>query len=279
MRLPWLISTRGLLRARAFSTASAKKALSPDEFRSFPLVRVQDVGANTKRLLFALPTPEHVMGLPVASCLVAKATIAGEDVVRPYTPVNLDSDRGVLELIVKGYPTGLLSKHLVNLREGDTLEMKGPFVKFPYQANQFKRVAFIAGGSGITPCLQVIKEIVRVPQDTTQVDLIFANNTAADILLREELDALTRAHVNVRIHYVLATPPADGSWKGHTGFVTKALLKELLPPPSRDHFIGVCGPPGMMAAVSGDKNPDRSQGKLTGFLKDLSHAPQQVFKF
>ncbi|KAJ0398100.1 hypothetical protein ATCC90586_000287 [Pythium insidiosum] len=219
------------------------------------------------------------MGLPVASCLVAKATISGEDIVRPYTPVNLDEDRGVLELIVKGYPTGRLSKHLVNLREGDTVEMKGPFPKFPYKANQFKKVAFIAGGSGITPCLQVIKEILRIPEDTTQVDLIFANNTASDILLREELDALTRAHASIRVHYVLAAPPASATWNGHTGFVTKELLQELLPPPSDEHFVGVCGPPGMMAAVSGDKNPDKSQGDLTGFLKDLQYSPNQVYKF
>jgi cytochrome-b5 reductase len=34
-----------------------------------------------------------------------------------------------------------------------------------------------------------------------------------------------------------------------------------------------------MKAVSGDKAPDKSQGELTGALKDLGYAPEQVFKF
>lgn len=41
----------------------------------------------------------------------------------------------------------------------------------------------------------------------------------------------------------------------------------------------VCGPPPMMRAISGDKLPDKSQGPLTGLLKDLGYDESQVFKF
>ena len=34
----------------------------------------------------------------------------------------------------------------------------------------------VAGGTGLTPMLQVIKEILRNPEDKTSVHLIFANN-------------------------------------------------------------------------------------------------------
>ena len=36
---------------------------------------------------------------------------------------------------------------------------------------------------------------------------------------------------------------------------------------------------GMMNAVSGDKAPDKSQGPLSGALRDLGYAPEEVFKF
>lgn len=39
------------------------------------------------------------------------------------------------------------------------------------------------------------------------------------------------------------------------------------------------GPPPMMNAISGDKAKDKSQGELTGILKQLGYAPEQVFKF
>ncbi len=35
----------------------------------------------------------------------------------------------------------------------------------------------------------------------------------------------------------------------------------------------------MMNAISGDKAKDKSQGELTGILKKLGYAPEQVFKF
>ena len=43
--------------------------------------------------------------------------------------------------------------------------------------------------------------------------------------------------------------------------------------------IQVCGPPPMMEAVSGDKNPDKSQGEVSGVLADLGYTKDMVFKF
>ncbi|TMW64006.1 hypothetical protein Poli38472_014711 [Pythium oligandrum] len=259
---------------------SSLTALSPAEFRAFRVTKVETISHDTKHVVFALPTPEHEMGLTVASCLVAKASINGEDVVRPYTPVNLNSKKGVLELVVKGYPTGKLSKHIVELQVGDSLEMKGPFPKFPYKPNQYKRIGLIAGGSGVTPSFQVIKEALQNPEDTTELVLIFANNTEADILLRGELDSLAASHAaRFQVHYVLREAPSEKSWDGYTGFVTKELIEKLLPGPSDQHLVCVCGPPPMMEAISGDKAPDKTQGELAGVLKELRYSPAQVFKF
>jgi cytochrome-b5 reductase len=38
-------------------------------------------------------------------------------------------------------------------------------------------------------------------------------------------------------------------------------------------------PPGMMNAVSGDKAQDKTQGELTGLLKAMGYAQEQVYKF
>ncbi len=44
-------------------------------------------------------------------------------------------------------------------------------------------------------------------------------------------------------------------------------------------FVQVCGPPPLMKAISGDKAEDKSQGPLTGILKDLGYTSEQVYKF
>ncbi|KAI9994671.1 hypothetical protein PInf_011497 [Phytophthora infestans] len=254
-----------------------KVALSPKEFRSFKVTKVEEVTHDTKRLVFALPSKEHEMGITVASCLMAKASVDGKNVVRPYTPTNTNAEKGELELVVKGYPTGKLSKHIVDLNVGDELAMKGPFVKFEYKPNQYKSIGFLCGGSGITPALQVVKEICRNPDDSTQVVLIFCNRTEKDIILRDELDALQYMYPQFQVNYVLDKPEAN--WEGYSGYVTKELVEKLLPGPSDETLIGVCGPPPMMDAISGNKAPDRSQGELKGLLEEMGYTSSQVFKY
>jgi cytochrome-b5 reductase len=87
---------------------------------------------------------------------------------------------------------------------GDSIEVKGPITKFKYVPNSVKHIGMLAGGSGITPMLQVVKEIVNNPEDYTTVHLVFANNTTDDILLRKEIDELAAKHNNLKVSYVVA---------------------------------------------------------------------------
>ena len=57
----------------------------------------------------------------------------------------------------------------------------------------------IAGGSGLTPMLQIAQEVVRNPEDKTEVMLVFANKSEDDILLKKELDAMVRKHNNFKV--------------------------------------------------------------------------------
>lgn len=67
--------------------------------------------------------------------------------------------------------------------------------KFDYQphgkviTNDFKTVAkrmfFIAGGSGITPCYQIINEIIKMKDEDVELILLFANKEEQDIVLRK----------------------------------------------------------------------------------------------
>ena len=43
---------------------------------------------------------------------------------------------------------------------------------------------------------QVIKAVLQDEQDETRISLLYANQTEADILLREELDTLANNHPN-----------------------------------------------------------------------------------
>lgn len=180
-------------------------------------------------------------------------------------------------MVIKTYPNGIVSNYVHSLKVGDNVEVKGPLLKFKYVPNMKKSIGMLAGGTGLTPMLQVMKEILHNADDHTQVSLVFANNTEEDILLKAELDALAKKYKNLKITYILSQPSA--SWKGETGFVSQELIKRTMPAPSEDNYILVCGPPGFMEAVSGGKTPDYKQGEVKGHLKALGYNENMVFKF
>lgn len=270
------------ISAMDFNTCSADNegipAFSPKEFRSFPIKAIHDLSHNTRAYEIALPSDQHVMGLSVASLIMVQGIgKEGKTIARPYTPTSPSERRGSFELIVKSYPDGNVSSYLGKLNVGDLIEVKGPFSKFKYEPNMKKRIAMLAGGTGITPMLQVIREIVKNPEDKTEVTLLFANHEERDILAKSELDTIADKHPNIKVTYIVSQP--SQKWRGVSGRINLELLKKSLPPPSDDTAVYVCGPPGFMNDISGGKTPDFKQGLVSGYLKELGYNEDMVFKF
>ncbi|KAI8322172.1 NADH-cytochrome b5 reductase-like protein [Martensiomyces pterosporus] len=265
----------------AVAAGPVTKALDPTKFVSFKLQEVTPINHDTAHFRFALE-PNQELGMDVTSCFVVKAKI-GDDAkptIRPYTPVSPQHARGHFDLVVKKYPTGKMSSHIHSLSPGDTLDIKGPIGKYPYKANALKEIGMVAGGSGITPMIQVIEQVLNDPKDNTKLTLVFANKSEEDIILRSTLDGYAAKHPDqFKVHYVV-DKASSADWKGDTGYVTNELVQKYLPAASEGNIlVSVCGPPPMMKSVSGPKAPDFTQGEVEGIFKELGYASEQVFKF
>ncbi|KAL1921800.1 uncharacterized protein VTP21DRAFT_10442 [Calcarisporiella thermophila] len=223
-------------------------ALDPKNFKKFNLIEKIAISHNTALYRFALPHKDDVLGLPIGQHITVMAEINGKQISRSYTPTSSDDDRGHFDLLVKTYPQGNISKVFSELKLGDTINVRGPKGAFNYKPNMCRAIGMIAGGTGITPMLQIIRAILKNPEDKTQVNLIFANVNEEDILLKEDLDSLAAKHENFSVYYVLNNPPSG--WKGGVGFVTGEMIQKNLPAPSKDIKILLCGPPPMITAMS-----------------------------
>jgi cytochrome-b5 reductase len=113
---------------------------------------------------------------------------------------------------------------MASLLVGQTIKVKGPKGAMVYTPNMVRHFGMIAGGTGITPMLQIIRAVIRgrPTGDTTEIDLIFANVNPEDILLKEDLDQLAKEDSKFRVHYVLNNPPEK--WNGGVGFVTPEMM-------------------------------------------------------
>ncbi|KAI8391668.1 uncharacterized protein BYT42DRAFT_557655 [Radiomyces spectabilis] len=262
-----------LAAGTAYFFMNKKKAvLDPKEYKNFKLIEKITISHNTALYRFGLPRSDDVLGLPIGQHISVMAEINGKQISRSYTPTSSDEDLGHFDVLVKSYPTGNISKLFGELKVGDSVAVRGPKGNFNYTPNLVKSFGMIAGGTGITPMLQIIRAICRNPEDKTTVKLIFANVNEEDILLRKELDELAAKHDNFSVYYVLNNPPEG--WTGGVGFVTADMIREHCPAPSNDMKLLLCGPPPMVSALS------KAAAEI-GYAKPraISKLEDQVFKF
>ena len=192
--------------------------------------------------------------------LYVHATINGKAVKRAYTPSSLPGTTGFFDLTVKRYEAGTISKYLHDQTIGETVLMSGPNAGGHWVDGLATRVGFVAGGTGITPMISIIRWILTQQIDA-ELFLIFANKTEADIILRQEWERDLRNHPNFHCHYILEQPPAG--WAQGIGRVTPDVLRQYLPPPGPDTCVFLCGPPPMVDT-------------LETTLKDLGYPEQAI---
>lgn len=244
--------------------------LDPNVKYNLPLIEKEILSHDTRRFRLGLPSSEHVLGLPVGQHIHISATINDELVIRAYTPVSSDKDTGHVDLVIKVYfkdvhpkfpDGGKLSQYLEGLKIGDPVQVRGPSGRLQYtkpgtfgikklrkdppKVVSVKKLSLIAGGTGISPMLQLVRQICSDPTDNTEIKLLFANQTEDDILLRKELDECASQHPSqFKVWYTVDR--ATEGWKYSTGFISEEMIRDHLFPPSPDGIVLMCGPPPMI---------------------------------
>lgn len=224
------------------------KVLDPRQWRPFVLTKKEEVAPNVYFIVFGLPRPDDILGLPTGQHIALRASIDGQMMSRSYTPVSNNTDLGRIELLIKVYPNGAMTKHLEGMKIGETIEIRGPKGAMQYSRDYAQHIGMIAGGTGITPMYQLIRAICEDPHDKTKISLLYANNTEDDILLRHELDGFAHACPGkFQMRHVLSRP--QESWEGLRGFVSGEMITAHLAPATMQNRMLLCGPPPMLMAM------------------------------
>ncbi len=162
---------------------------------------------------------------------------------RPYSISSPPNQAGYLDITVRKVEDGLVSNWLLNKsKKGDLLESTGPTGNFYYNPIiHDKTMVCIAGGSGITPFMSIIREITDRGLDR-QVFLFYGNKSLNDVIFHEELTALSKEFDNINYIPVIEEPKDD--YKGLTGYITSDLLKKVIQE-KKDVSYFLCGPEAM----------------------------------
>lgn len=98
-----------------------------------------------------------------------------------------------------------------------------------------KDVVGLAGGSGITPFMSMLRAIRDGIEDFS-LTLIYGCRTQADILYKDEIEEICRSTDRVKVVYVLSDEQAEGY---ESGFIGAEIIQKHAP---EKYSLYVCGP-------------------------------------
>lgn len=237
------------------------------------LIAVQPVGNNCKTLTFqSLSENKRFPYFRAGQYVTLSKTIGGSFITRPYSISSSPKDamRGILQVTVQR--SGIFSTYLTEQAQvGDAFLIGEPCGDFCYDdIRDCKNIVAVAGGSGVTPFLSMIKSLNEGSDDFNLL-LLYGAKTRKDLLI----DYKDVANPKVKLVIVLSDERADGY---EHGFITADLLNKYLP---QTYSMFMCGPDGMYAFLDGKisklTNAPRSVRREYNCVGDRETAKPQMF--
>ena len=150
-----------------------------------------------------------------------------------------------LRVGVRQVPGGAFSTWLHStLRSGDTLGVMEPQGRFGAAlSRQPRHVLAVAGGSGITPILSILKAVLA-GDSKARCTLLYANRNAASTMFKEELEDLKNRHLTrLSLHPIFSREVVDSPL--NSGRINAAKVADVLRLAGPVDEVFVCGPHAM----------------------------------
>jgi glycine betaine catabolism B len=176
--------------------------------------------------------------------------IAGIRTSRPYSISSPPTQTAYYDITVRRLPGGFVSLYLLDeVKTGQLFTGTSPAGTF-YHNPLFHGddLVFIAGGSGITPFMSMLREVTDRGQDRT-IHLVYGSRNEEDVIFAEELRQRAAAYANLTVSTVISEPAAG--YVGPSGFITGELLQDLLGRTAGKMFY-ICGPEAMYTFVQAE---------------------------
>ena len=215
----------------------------------FHPLRVRAVEPDTQEAVvvsFEVPHDlREVFGFTQGQYLTLRADVDGQDLRRSYSIcAGVDDDE--LRVGVRKVRGGVFSNWInAQLKVGDVIQVMEPQGRFfvPIEPHAQRHHVGIAGGSGITPVLSIMKTVLaREPH--SRFTLIYGNRQLRSTMFKEEIEDLKNRYMKrLSLQHVFSDEHTDAPI--NSGVMNREKIGEFLqsvvPARSIDH-VYVCGP-------------------------------------
>jgi ring-1,2-phenylacetyl-CoA epoxidase subunit PaaE len=225
-------------------------------FHALKIAEVVPETAEAVSLRFEIPAElEDAFAFRPGQHLTLRATIDGEEVRRNYSLCTAPDERDWM-VTIKRMPNGFFSQWAPqNLKAGDVIEVMSPHGSFTAEFDSANRrhLVGIAGGSGITPVLSLIKSTLRLEPES-RFTLLYGNRDSSSIIFLDALADLKDKYLD-RFELYHFLDQEEQEIDLFNGMLDRARCEEAI-----DHLVAdaaevdgwfICGPGPMMDAAEG----------------------------
>ncbi|HEU5294569.1 MAG TPA: FAD-binding oxidoreductase, partial [Burkholderiaceae bacterium] len=215
----------------------------------FHPLRVRRIEPDTTEAVIVTFEVPHdlrdVFGFTQGQYLTLRREVEGQDLRRSYS-ICAGVDDGELRVGVRKVSGGVFSNWInEHLRSGDTIHVMAPQGRFfvPIDPAAHRHYVGIAGGSGITPILSIMKTVLgREPHG--RFTLIYGNRALKSTMFKEEIEDLKNKYLTrLVLHHVFSDEHTDAPI--NHGLMNRDKIGEFLHtlvPAKGIHHAFVCGP-------------------------------------
>ncbi len=202
--------------------------VSPKDRLILQLKKIQKVAHDTYHFVFSSPRPlAFAPGQYLEWTLPARGADSRGN--RRYFTVASAPTESDIMLGVKFYPNpSSFKRQLAAMRPRDTIIASQRAGEFTLPYNRKKKLAFIAGGIGITPFRSMLKFLIDRDEERDIV-MLYSNKTIADIAYTDVLDTAYE-QLGIKTIYTLTDedtiPP---TWRGERGFIDAKMITREIP--------------------------------------------------
>ena len=246
------------------------------QFHALKVAEVVPETTDANSIRFEIP-PElrDAFAFRAGQHLTLRMTIDGEEVRRNYSLCTTPAERDWM-VTVKRIGGGIFSNWVGDrLKAGDTIEVMVPHGSFTtdFNAANGRHLVGIAGGSGITPVISLIKTLLK-EEPNSRFTLLYGNRDSSSVIFLETLAGLKDKHLGrLEIYHFLDQEEQDIEL--FNGMLNRERLEEaieaLVPDASEVEGWFICGPGPMMDAAEGallDRNIPKDRIHIERFTAD-----------
>ncbi len=232
--------------------------------------------AEANSLRFEIPGElRDTFAFKAGQHLTLKADIGGEEVRRNYSLCTAPEERDWM-VTVKRIGGGVFSNWVGDkLKVGDTVDVIPPHGSFTteFDASAKRHVVGLAGGSGITPVMSLLRTLLK-SEPRSRFTLLYGNRDSSSIIFLEELARLKDRYLD-RFELYHFLDAEEGDVELFNGMLDRERVDQAI-----EHLIGspeaisdwfVCGPGPMMEAAESaliDRGIGRERIHIERFTAD-----------